>query len=212
MQTNGQNSGASDGISVYEIRNHLKGLSDEDVVRAYLAGNEFAFNEIVRRYENFLHRFIFRMLGDWDLAQESVQRVFIKVSTHASSFSFEGKFSTWIFQIAKNRALTESRLACGLMRTSTWSVGELEEVDGFQLKDLKNGPEEVLLQKEQRRLIENALLELSPLYRDIIRMHYLDGMSYQELVCATGLKYGVVRTRLYRGRAKLRIIVGSSLD
>ncbi|HYW31940.1 MAG TPA: sigma-70 family RNA polymerase sigma factor, partial [Gemmatimonas sp.] len=91
------------------VREHLRTLDDGEVVSAFLAGEERAFEELVDRYQGRLLNFVYRTIGDRDRAEDLVQEVFIRVYRHIGRFDRSKKFSTWIYTIASNLAKNELR-------------------------------------------------------------------------------------------------------
>ena len=84
-------------------------LGDSDVVRAFLAGDERAFGELVQRYDGRLLNFVYRTVGDRERGQDLVQETFVRVYRHMHRFDQTKKFSTWIYTIAGNLAKNELR-------------------------------------------------------------------------------------------------------
>src|SRR5690606_26062023 len=90
-------------------RQHLRTLGDSEVVQAFLDGDQRAFGELVRRYDNRLVNFVYRTVGDRERAQDLVQETFVRVYRHLERFDQTKKFSTWIYTIASNLAKNELR-------------------------------------------------------------------------------------------------------
>jgi len=84
-------------------------LSDEKLIALFQSGDINAYNELVERYKDRLFNFVLRYFNNADQAEDVVQNTLIKLYTHASYYKNVAKFSTWIFTIAKNNALTELR-------------------------------------------------------------------------------------------------------
>src|ERR671938_1524964 len=91
------------------VREQLHALDDAELVTAFLAGEERAFQELVERYQTRLLNFIFRTIGDRERAEDLVQEVFIRVYRHIHRFDRSKKFSTWVYTIASNLAKNELR-------------------------------------------------------------------------------------------------------
>ena len=83
--------------------------SDEKLILRFQEGDINAYNELVKRYKDRLLNFVLRYFNNVEQAEDVVQDTLIKLYTHASYYKNVAKFSTWIFTIAKNNALTELR-------------------------------------------------------------------------------------------------------
>ena len=97
------------GGDALEHRRRLGELSDSEVVGVFLEGDQRAFVELVRRYDNRLLNFVYRTVGDRERAQDLVQETFVRVNRHLARFDQSKRFSTWIYTIASNLAKNELR-------------------------------------------------------------------------------------------------------
>ncbi|UCH11617.1 MAG: RNA polymerase sigma factor, partial [Fidelibacterota bacterium] len=75
-------------------------FTDEELMAQFQAGNENAYLEIVERFKNRLYTFVYRFVGDQDLAEDLVQDTLVKVYTHRHAYREIARFSTWIYTIA----------------------------------------------------------------------------------------------------------------
>ena len=91
-----------------EMKDKFK-FTDEKLILRFQDGDINAYNELVKRYKDRLLNFVFRYFNNREQAEDVVQETLIKLYTHASYYKNIAKFSTWIFTIAKNNALTELR-------------------------------------------------------------------------------------------------------
>ena len=96
-------------------------LSDEKLILRFQEGDINAYNELVKRYKDRLLNFVFRYFNNREQAEDVVQETLIKLYTHASYYKNIAKFSTWIFTIAKNNALTELRKNKRKQTDSLWT-------------------------------------------------------------------------------------------
>jgi len=99
-------------------------LADSELVLSTLAGRESGFEELVRRYQRPIAAYVYRMVGDYDLALDLTQEVFIKVYGSLSRCRAEFKFSTWIYKIAHNAAIDHLRRGAARETTSYSSEDE----------------------------------------------------------------------------------------
>ncbi len=186
----------------------LVSLPDADVVRLAQEGRDFAFRELVRRYERPVFSLVYRMVRDRETAEDLAQDAFIKVLNHIERYSPEFKFSSWIFKIANNVAidhLRRRRLETISMDGSPHAASVAEvEASTF---DVAADQESALDEMEARELgdaIESAIGRLRPEYRACIMLRHVEGRSYEEIASTLDLPLGTVKTYIHRARHELR--------
>lgn len=184
----------------------FKELSDHQLIEATKNGDEDAFAEIVRRYQNPLTNYLYRMLNDYeeavDLAQESFVRVYFAIERYHSDYAF----STYLYRIGTNLAISEIRKR---KRRKLFSLTGLYQYDGdedkeFQPEDDKPLPEDDLVTDEKREVIEKAIIALPEKYRVPIILREIEEKSYEEIAEILELGLGTTKSRISRGRGLLR--------
>lgn len=184
----------------------FENLSDHQLIEETKNGDENAFAEIVRRYQNPLTNYIYRMLNDYeeavDLAQESFVRVYFAIERYHSNYAF----STYIYRIATNLAISEIRKR---KRRKLFSLTGLYQFDGdedkeFQPEDKKPLPEDDLIIFEKQKVIEKAIVALPEKYRVPIILREIEEKTYEEIADILGLGLGTTKSRISRGRGLLR--------
>lgn len=181
-------------------------VSDNELITSAKAGDEDAFSEIVSRYKTPLTNFLYRMLGDYeeavDLAQESFVRVFFALGRYRTDHAF----STYIYRIATNLAISELRKRKRrrlVSMTGLFDSGEGEAKD-LEPRDLSPDPAEELAHGERGRAIETALSSLPEKYRAPVVLRDVEQKTYEEVAEILGLGLGTTKSRISRGRAVLR--------
>lgn len=166
---------------------------DEDtiLVDRYLAGDSTAFEIIYRKYYDKVFAIARGVLIDSDEAADAVQEVFTLVYRHLQRFDRRSKFSTWLFRIAVNRSIQESRKHRFKNRTV-----ELTEAAG------KEAPIE---KDEMDPRVQLALAKLSPQDRALLTLFYWEELSLNEIADSIGSNVNAAKTRLYRAREKFRV-------
>jgi RNA polymerase sigma-70 factor, ECF subfamily len=183
-----------------------KALSDHQLIEATKRGDEAAFAEIVNRYRNPLTNYLFRMLNDYeeaiDLAQETFVRVYFAIERYHTDYAF----STYIYRIATNLAISEIRKKRRRKLLSLTSFFQTEENDSqeFHPPDEKSLPDEDLIENERNRTIEKAIATLPDKYRAPIVLREIQELSYEEIAQILGLGLGTTKSRISRARALLR--------
>lgn len=184
------------------------GVSDEELIALVTRGDEPAFNRLVQRYKDPLTSFAFRFLGDGDEADDIVQETLVRVYRNASSFDLSMKFSTWIYTIAANLARTRAR------RRSLGRFIRLGFSQEGQPRDLPSSaplPDEeadaALREEEVHRAIQKLPLE----FREVIVLRDIQELSYEEIAAITGKSVGTIKSRISRGRERLRALLQNIL-
>src|SRR5436190_21937830 len=183
---------------------------EEQLIARSQRGDVNAFNQLVLRYQQMTYGTVLRMLGDADAAADITQDTFIAAFRGISSFRGGSPLRGWLRRIASNLVCDHWR------RTQRHPVESLEvhtdEDEPHSASDIgalvetgqgKN-PEEYLLSHELQELIQRGLQELPPDQRIAVVLCDIQGLSYEEIATTTQATLGTVRSRIARGRARLR--------
>jgi len=170
-----------------------RGQPDGEIVRRAQCGDQAAFAVLVRAQETRVFNYVFRLLGDRALAEDVTQEVFLRVFQALPTFSFRCKFTTWLFQVTKNRALDELRTSDRRARHPL----ELEDVASLEAVDAQFERRETLATVWQA--IDGLPLELKMalLLRDVA------GLSYPEISDTLEIPLSTVKWRIFNAREKL---------
>ena len=180
--------------------------SDHALIEATKQGDESAFAEIVHRYQNPIVNYLYRFLNDYeeavDLAQETFVRVYFAIDRYHSGFAF----STYIYRIATNLAISEirKRKRRKLLSLTGLFQSDAEEQTEFQPKDERSLPDEDLVEDEQSRVIAKAIAALPEKYRVPIILRDVDSHSYEEIAEIMELGLGTTKSRISRARGLLK--------
>jgi RNA polymerase sigma-70 factor (ECF subfamily) len=180
--------------------------SDHDLLAAIRDGDELAFQEIVRRYRNPITNFVYRMLDDYERSVELAQETFIRIYTSASRYEATYSFSTYIYRIASNLAISElrqrkRRKLVSLFSTFTDDRGETIEID---LPDASPLQDESLIDNERRQAVGRAISSLPVKYRAAVVLRDIEGLSYERIAETLNLSEGTVKSRINRARNLLK--------
>ncbi len=195
--------------------------ADEEarLVDRLVARDERAFNALVRLYERRVFALVLRMIGNRAEAEDLAQEVFVQVFKAVGSFRGESKLSTWIYRIAINLCKNRSKY---LRVRHAGEQDELEAVQervplgqGSQARGANVGvidrPDEMVAGKQVERIVQRAILELEPSFRECLVLRDVEDLSYEEIGAITGLPPGTVKSRIHRARAQLKEIVEKAL-
>jgi len=180
--------------------------SDHQLIEATKQGDEAAFAEIVNRYRNPLTNYLFRMLNDYEEAVDLAQETFVRVYFAIERYHTDYAFSTYIYRIATNLAISEIRKKRRRKLLSLTSFFQNEDGDSqeFHLPDEKSLPDEDLIENERNRTIEKAIATLPDKYRAPIILREIQELSYEEIAQILGLGLGTTKSRISRARGLLR--------
>lgn len=185
-------------------REKLQQLSDEDLMERFQAGYEQAFNELVSRFQDRLHNFLYRYTHDHQDCEDLVQETFLRVYRSRHSYERIAKFSTWMYTIALNLAKSLYKKK-QRMTTVTIHKDESDPDDRpMKLEDTDILPDDSLHEKMCMAHLEKALKELNEDFREVVVLRDIQQMSYDEIAEITDLPMGTVKSRINRGRAQLQ--------
>lgn len=178
--------------------------ADEDLVRDVLAGDVRGFEELVRRYKKQIVNFIYRMVGDYDLALDMSQDVFVRVYQALDRFDPKYQFTTWIYRIASNCAIDRLRRRQPPTVSLDAAPPSGDDMRRLQIASSDQDPAESLETKETMRRLERAVRHLPPGYRRLIVLRHVNSLRYEQIAAVTRLPLGTVKNRIFRARAILR--------
>ncbi len=182
----------------------LTTLSDEELIKEFQDNNTLeAYEILVKRFKDPLMNFVYRFLGDKDLSADIVQDTMIKFYLKKDSYQSIAKFSTWIYTIAGNLSKNELKRR---NRRTILSISKDDPDDyTIQIEDTKFvSPERAADSSIKGEIIEKALLKVKPIYREVVILRDIEGMSYEEISEMTNLSIGTVKSRINRGRSHLQ--------
>ena len=181
-----------------EVKDKFK-LSDEKLILRFQEGDINAYNELVKRYKDRLLNFVFRYFNNREQAEDVVQDTLIKLYTHASYYKNIAKFSTWIFTIAKNNALTELRKNKRKQTDSLWT-------DDGKVIDI-NSNDQTLDRRVQNEIavdqLNKFLDEIPENFRMAVVLRDFQELSYDEISKILEIPIGTIKSRINRGRIQL---------
>lgn len=197
------------GVLTAEVtRSHVaeETQSDHALIEATKQGDDAAFAEIVHRYRNPIVNYLYRFLNDYeeaiDLAQETFVRVYFAIDRYHTEFAF----STYIYRIATNLAISELRKRKRRRLLSLTGLFQMDHDDSteYQPKDERQLQDVSLVEDEQSRVIARAIAALPEKYRVPIILRDVEGRSYEEIAGIMELGLGTTKSRISRGRGLLK--------
>ena len=202
------------GGDALEHRRRLGELTDSEVVGAFLDGDQRAFMELVRRYDNRLLNFVYRTIGDRERAQDLVQETFVRVYRHLGRFDQSKKFSTWTYTIAGNLAKNELRNRSRSPLVLFQTIKKNWDADHRQLEweDTRYKPDDLFRKRHLKEKVGEAVTQLPEHHRIVFVLRELEGKTYEEIADITGCNLGTVKSRLNRARNNFAQIIAPMVD
>ena len=185
-------------VTIHGSQRHkcsMEQVDDFSCIDQVLQGNKKVFGVLVVKYQDMVYTIAYRILQQREEAEDVAQQVFVKAFQKLDSFQRTAQFSTWLFRIAYNAAISAQRkkTAASAIRTT-----ELKE----QLKTTVDLEDENSTEADLQQL-EKALEQLPAADKGIISLYYLQQQSVDEISQITGLSASNVKIRLFRIRKKL---------
>jgi RNA polymerase sigma-70 factor (ECF subfamily) len=188
--------------------------TDEELIAKVLAGDEHAYGTLVERYRDFVYTIVVRIVGREEDAEDIAQEAFVRAYRALPRFRGDSKFSSWLYRIATNRALTH--LKRHRRRPVTVDIEAGPHVEAHALDDggaARRSPEARIREEEFNLAVRDAVSGLPEQYRVVVTLFYLEERSYKEVAATLGIPMGTLKTHLHRARALLReILIKRELD
>lgn len=180
--------------------------TDEKLIRAAVAGDKSAFSALVKRYEETVYRFSYKVCRDRHRAEEALQDTFINVYRKLGSFDGKSKFSTWLYSIVTNNCLMKrrKRKLDGLLESLDDPPTNDDGTFAKHIARWDETPADVLIKKELQAHLDKAVLKLPVEYRVVFVLRDLEGKSGEETATILGISEEAAKSRLRRARAFLR--------
>ena len=176
-------------------------LTDEEIAKKVQIGDTEAFGILVGRYEDKMLRYARKFLFGYEDSEDAVQVVFLKSYTNIRQFDPNKKFSSWLYRIAHNEFIN-------VIKKKGKESLPLFEMD-MLLPHLvaKENSAKDLEQKELKEMLEKNLQAISPKYREILVLYYLEQMGYTEIADILKIPASTVGVRLRRAKAALKKLI-----
>jgi RNA polymerase sigma-70 factor, ECF subfamily len=168
---------------------------DFGVLRKAQRGDERAFSLIVRAYEVPIFNYVLRLVGDRSLAEDLTQEVFLRVYQGLPSFSLRSRFTTWLFQVTKNRVLDELRA----FERRPRAVVAIEDIPPLEAVDAP------LEQVEEMDAVWRAIHELNVDLKMALLLRDVVGLSYNEIADSLEITLATVKWRIYKAREEVQL-------
>jgi len=186
------------------LKKELKDLTDEELIEEFQKNNTIeAYEILVKRFKDPLMNYVYRFVGNKDVSSDIVQDTMIKFYLNKDSYKSFAKFSTWIYTIAGNLARNELKRR---KRRKIFSLNNNnDDEQNIQIEDKSFlAPDRATDSAISAEIIQKALQKVKPVYREVVVLRDIQGLSYEEIAEVTGLSIGTVKSRINRGRKQLQ--------
>jgi RNA polymerase sigma-70 factor (ECF subfamily) len=172
----------------------IRGTSDQALIEAIANKDRHALELLFARHSVRLYRFILRFTSNPSLTEDVVSEVFLEVWRRPEAFRAKSQVSTWLFAIARNKALQALRPR---------SEEQLEDGAAAALVDTADDPETAFHHKNRSAIIRKCLLQLPAPQREIVDLVYYHEKSVSEVAQIVGIPTGTVKTRMFHARNRM---------
>jgi len=170
-------------------------LTDQELVKECLDGNQEMFAELVAKYKKLIFSVVYNYIRDREEIDDVCQEVFLKIYKSLDSYNPQYKFSTWSVKIATNYCLD-------ILRKKKLHSVPIDEIESISREE--DTPESKYISRERTAEIRKAIEKLPEKYRIPIILYHQNGMSYKEMAQILNKPLSIIKNRLYRARLTLR--------
>ncbi|MFA5528621.1 MAG: sigma-70 family RNA polymerase sigma factor [Peptostreptococcales bacterium] len=190
-------------------------MSSEEklLLKQAIDGDIQSFELLIQKYQRKAYNIAYRYMGNEQDAMDALQDALVKIYKSLKNFREESSFYTWLYTIVSNTCKDELRKRNKLDKiTSMTSYADNESGEVLDIKDESNIPEKLLENKEYRQLLLHALNQLTLEHKEVIILRDVQGFSYEEISEILVCTIGTVKSRISRGRQKLREVVTGIME
>lgn len=175
-------------------------MDETRLIERAVRGDAQAFNELMAAQERRMYAVAFRMCGTREDAEDCLQEAMLRIYRSIASFKAQSSFGTWVYRITMNTCLDELRRRKSRPGTSLDDMLDA----GWAPADEREGPEQRAVRSELRNGLEALILELPEDMRAAVVLRDIQGLSYEDIARALDANVGTIKSRISRGREKLR--------
>ncbi len=181
-------------------------VKDDEIVlvKAAKSGDLSAFDQLVNRYERKIFRLAQNITQNREDAEDVMQDAFLKSYTHLGDFQGDSRFYTWLVRITVNEALMKLRKRRPNQVSLDDSIETEDDLMPREVEDWGPTPEQRFAQRELNRILSEVIADLDPAFRVVFLLRDIEELSTEETAELLGLSVPAVKSRLLRGRLKLR--------
>ncbi len=188
-------------------------ISDGMLVKQTLAGDQYAFEMLVRRYNVPLFNFICHCLGDYDQACDVLQQVFLQLYISMPTLRTGEPLKAWLFQVARNRCLDELRRKRAIHFSELESGNDEDDLSPLAIMpDTRPLPEEIAERRDLQQSLQRAIEGLPPKFRSVVLLRYAGQLSFSEIGKTLNMPEATAKTYFQRARPLLRAALTAQMQ
>jgi RNA polymerase sigma factor (sigma-70 family) len=189
---------------------NLAEITDGILVQQTLAGDQNAFAILVKRYSSSLFNFIRHCLGDYDLACDVAQQVFLQLYLSMPMLRTSEPLKAWLFQVARNRCLDELRRKRAIHFSELEASNDEDDLSPLAiLPDTCPLPDEMAERRDLQEKLHQAINSLPPKFRSVVLLRYTSQLSFSEIGKVLNMPEATAKTYFQRARPLLRTAMTS---
>jgi RNA polymerase sigma-70 factor (ECF subfamily) len=185
-------------------------VRDDALMRRVQTGDQEAFTALVDRYKDRVLNFVYRMVGQYQTAEDLAQETFVRVYTRRDSYRPGSTFSVWLYTIARN--LTLNYIRDMGRRATVWPERAAEDYEGLVGDADAADPLEELQRTELSEKVGRAVSVLPDKFREVILLRDISGLEYQQIAKILRCPLGTVKSRVNRARLRLKELLEPDLE
>ena len=178
--------------------------SDDKLVQLTLEGDPDAFATLVEKYRSQIHALAWRKIGDFHIAEDITQEVFLTAYQKLRTLTRPDRFANWLYVIVNNLCVTWLRKQTAQPQLQSLTAIDSEELSELSYSDYMAQQHENAGRESYRSLIQKLLGKLQESDRTVITLYYLAELSYEEISNLLGVSLNTIRSRLRRARQRLK--------
>jgi len=177
-------------------------MDEQIIIEQARRGDKKALTELVKKYEQTVYNFSFKICRHKDRAEHTMQETFLSMVKNIKQFSGESKLSTWLYRVVSNHCLMLARTEGKFNYESFENDDAL--IDEKNITDWKVNPEIITENNELKNILDEAIQRLPADYRIVFTLRDVEGLSTEETAKIVELTVPATKSRLHRARAFLR--------
>lgn len=181
----------------------IMGDAELEIVERHRRGDPSAFQEIYERYGAMVFNLALQMTGEREEASDISQETFLRIHRHLAGFRGRSSLRTWVYRVTVNCCRSRYR------RQRWWKRRLLQDSEARleRVPDGRRSPEDRAMARGTTELVAGALQRLPAVYREAVALRDIEGLSYEEIARICGVRIGTIRSRIARGRDRLRAVL-----
>ena len=176
--------------------------NDAELIQQTLEGDQRAFSALVRKYQKPLHALVWRKIGDFHIAEEITQDIFLNVYKKLQTLKNPNLFAGWLYVSATRRChawLKKKRIPM-----ESLEITSPEELEALAYTQYRAEQQEESVNEQQREVVKRLLQKLPESERTVVTLHYLGDMTCEDISQFLGVSPNTVKSRLHRARKRLK--------